>query len=254
MCLKMSFLTKKVDYGSLTLDNGGVFMKNLWEELYSKKQEEAMMKFPFPIVIELVNFYSKKYPNIQPKNINVLEVGCGSGSNIKYLAELGYNVYGIDISETAVNYAKTSFLQHNLKGNIQTASVDSLPFENDFFHIVIDQGVLMCVNEEVYKQAINEIYRVMHRGGVALLTPKSEISSTSIRLKQDDNENNYLFKDSAIYINSITLNAVVKILNNRFNIVYLRRNDRTNYTISEDYKFITAESVDSIYHIFIEKI
>ena len=250
----MSFLTKKVDYGSLTLDNGGVFMKNLWEELYSKKQEEAMMKFPFPIVIELVNFYSKKYPNIQPKNINVLEVGCGSGSNIKYLAELGYNVYGIDISETAVNYAKTSFLQHNLKGNIQTASVDSLPFENDFFHIVIDQGVLMCVNEEVYKQAINEIYRVMHRGGVALLTPKSEISSTSIRLKQDDNENNYLFKDSAIYINSITLNAVVKILNNRFNIVYLRRNDRTNYTISEDYKFITAESVDSIYHIFIEKI
>lgn len=229
-------------------------MNNAWEDLYSEKQEKAMMKFPFPIVIELVNFYSKKYPNIQPKNINVLEVGCGSGSNIKYLAELGYNVYGIDISETAVNYAKTSFLQHNLKGNIQTASVDSLPFENDFFHIVIDQGVLMCVNEEVYKQAINEIYRVMYRGGVALLTPKSEISSTSIRLKQDDNENNYLFKDSAIYINSITLNAVVKILNNRFNIVYLRRNDRTNYTISEDYKFITAESVDSIYHIFIEKI
>lgn len=229
-------------------------MNNAWEDLYNEKQEKAMMKFPFPIVIELVNFYSKKYPNIQPKNINVLEVGCGSGSNIKYLAELGYNVYGIDISETAVNYAKTSFLQHNLKGNIQTASVDSLPFENDFFHIVIDQGVLMCVNEEVYKQAINEIYRVMHRGGVALLTPKSEISSTSIRLKQDDNENNYLFKDSAIYINSITLNAVVKILNNRFNIVYLRRNDRTNYTISEDYKFITAESVDSIYHIFIEKI
>lgn len=229
-------------------------MNNAWEDLYSEKQAKAIMKFPFPIVIELVNFYSKKYPNIHPKNINVLEVGCGSGSNIKYLAELGYNVYGIDISETAVNYAKTSFLQHNLKGNIQTASVDSLPFENDFFHIVIDQGVLMCVNEEVYMKAIDEIHRVMHRGGVALLTPKSEISSTSIRLKQDDNENNYLFKDSAIYINSITLNAVVKILNNRFNIVYLRRNDRTNYTISEDYKFITAESVDSIYHIFIEKI
>lgn len=101
-------------------------MNNAWEDLYSEKQEKTMMKFPFPIVIELVNFYSKKYPNIQPKNINVLEVGCGSGSNIKYLAELGYNVYGIDISETAVNYAKTSFLQHNLKGNIQTASVDRL--------------------------------------------------------------------------------------------------------------------------------
>ena len=47
---------------------------------------------------------------------------------------------------------------------------------------------------------------------------------------------------------------VIKILNDRFNIVYLRRNDRTNYTISDDYKFITAESVDSVYNIFIEKI
>ena len=32
-------------------------MNNAWEDLYSEKQEKAMMKFPFPIVIELVNFY-----------------------------------------------------------------------------------------------------------------------------------------------------------------------------------------------------
>ena len=112
----------------------------------------------------------------------------------------------------------------------------------------------MCVKEDTDKKARDEMYRVMHGGGVALITPKSEISSTSIRLKKDYHENNYLFKDSAIYINSISLNMVIKILNDRFNIVYLRRNDRTNYTISDDYKFITAESVDSVYNIFIEKI
>lgn len=141
-------------------------MDNFWENIYREKQEKAMMKFPFPIVIELVNFYLSRNINMQPENINVLELGCGSGSNIKYLAELGYNVYGIDISETAVKYAKNSFKQSNLKGYIETASVDNLPFKNNFFHIVIDQGVLMCVNEDTYKKAIDEMYRVMHGGGL----------------------------------------------------------------------------------------
>ena len=254
MCLKMSFLIKKVDYGSLTLDNGGVFMKNLWEELYSKKQEEAMMKFPFPIVMELASFYKKKYPKIRPEDINILEIGCGSGSNIKYLASLGYNVYGIDISETAVKYAKNSFIKDNLTGHIEVASVDNLPFKDEFFHIVIEHGVLVCVNEEVYTKAINEMHRVLSYKGMALLTPHSEISTTNIRLRTDNNINNCIFKDTEIYINNIGLYGVIKILDNRFNVVFLRRNDRINYTISNDNQSITEESLTSIYHMFIEKI
>ena len=68
--------------------------------------------------MELASFYKKKYPKIRPEDINILEIGCGSGSNIKYLASLGYNVYGIDISETAVKYAKNSFIKDNLTGHI----------------------------------------------------------------------------------------------------------------------------------------
>lgn len=229
-------------------------MKNLWEDLYSKKQEEAMMKFPFPVVMELANFYTKKYPNMKPEDINVLEIGCGSGSNIKYLAELGYNVYGIDISKTAVNYAKQSFIQSNLKGYIETASVDKLPFQDEFFHIVIEHGVLMCVYEDIYIKAIDEIYRVMTRGGLSLLTPKSETNTAGIKLKPDKYENNCIFKDTGIYINNINLSAVIKILNNRFSVVFLRRNDRIDYTISKDNSTVIDEKVNSIYHIFIEKI
>ncbi len=57
-----------------------------------------------------------------------------------------------------------------------------------------------------------------------------------------------------IYINNINLHAVIKILNNRFKVVFLRRNDRTNYTISDDNSTVIKESVDSSYHMFIEKI
>ena len=141
-------------------------MNSLWENLYKNTDDKAMMKFPFPIVIELLSFYQKKYPNINPEKINILEIGCGSGANIKYAASVGYNVYGIDISKTAVDYAVNSFKESGLNGSISVASVDNLPFDDNFFHIIIDHGTLVCVNEEIYKKAIDEIHRVLIGGGL----------------------------------------------------------------------------------------
>lgn len=229
-------------------------MGQIWDDLYKNAGSNAMMKFPFPIVMELLSFYQKKYPNISPENINILEIGCGSGANIKYAASLGYNVYGIDISETAVNYASTSFKNSNLKGEILVASVDNLPFEDNFFHIVIDHGALVCVNEDIYKKAIDELHRVTVWGGVGLLTPQSEISTKNIRLFKDNGNVNMSFKGQDIYVNNIGLYGVIKILDNRFKIIFLRRNDRISYAISDDYKFINEESTSSVYHMFIEKL
>lgn len=231
-------------------------MNSLWENLYKNTDDEAMMKFPFPIVIELLSFYQKKYPNISPEKINILEIGCGSGANIKYAASLGYNVYGIDISKTAVNYCKSSFEKSGLKGNIQVASVDNLPFDDNFFHIVIDHGALVCVNEEIYKKAIDEIHRVLIGGGITLLTPQGEISTKNIKLFKDNGNGNgnISFKGHDIYINNIGLYGVINILDNRFKIIFLRRNDRITYKISEDNTHIAQESTQSIYNMFIEKL
>lgn len=229
-------------------------MYNLWENLYQNTGDKAIMRFPFTIVMELLNFYQKKYPENKPENINVLEIGCGSGVNIKYAASLGYNVYGIDISETAVNYTIKSFKENGLKGSISVASVDNLPFEDNFFHIVIDHGVLVCVNEDTYKKAIDEIHRVTVGGGIILLTPQGEISTSNIRLYKDDGSVNNSFKGQDIYINNIGLYGVINILNDRFKVVFLRRNDRISYVISDDYKFIDKETTNSVYHMFIEKL
>lgn len=229
-------------------------MENNWEKLYSNLQEKAMMKYPFPLVMELLNFYCNKYPDSKPAEINVLELGCGSGANIKYAAELGFNAYGIDISETAVNYCINSFKESNLNGNIQVASVDKLPFDDNFFHIVIDHGALVCVNEDTYKKTIDEVYRVTVEGGVCLLTPQGEISTKNIKLFKDNGDLTASYKGNSIYVNNIGLYSVINILNDRFRVVFLRRSDRVSYKISDDFKFINEESTNSIFQMFIEKL
>lgn len=232
----------------------GFIMVNIWDNIYKNTNSDAFMKFPFSIIMELLSFYQKKYPENKPANVNVLEIGCGSGANLKYAASLGFNVYGIDISETAVNYTIKSFKESGLKGEIQVASVDNLPFKDNFFHIVIDHGVLVCVNEDTYKKAIDEIHRVTVGGGIILLTPQGEISTSNIRLYKDDGSVNNSFKEQDIYINNIGLYGVINILNDRFRVVFLRRNDRISYSITEDYKYISEESTKSVYQMFIEKL
>ena len=48
---------------------------------------------------------------------------------------------------------------------MSVASVDNLPFKDNFFHMVIDHGSLVCVNEDIYKKAIDEVHRVTVEGG-----------------------------------------------------------------------------------------
>jgi SAM-dependent methyltransferase len=43
---------------------------------------------------------------IIPKDKLILELGCNSGRNLKFLSENGYNVFGIDINEQAVLFAR----------------------------------------------------------------------------------------------------------------------------------------------------
>ena len=91
-------------------------------------------------------------------------------------------------------------------------------------------------------------------GGITLLKPQGEISTNNIKLFKDNGNCNTSFKGHDIYINNIGLYGAINILDNRFKIIFLRRNDRITYKISEDNTHIASESTQSIYNMFIEKL
>ena len=45
-----------------------------------------------------------------PRNGNLLELGCGAGNLSIELAKKGFNVHGVDFSETAITWAKANGL------------------------------------------------------------------------------------------------------------------------------------------------
>jgi len=64
--------------------------------------------------------------------LKVLEIGCGDGTRMTWIHEKhGYEVYGLDPSALAVEAAIDAGVQA-VKG-----TADKLPFDNDFFDIVV---------------------------------------------------------------------------------------------------------------------
>lgn len=76
--------------------------------------------------------------------LKVLDAGCGEGKNAIFLAKRGANVLAIDISATAVENGKRSFLDSNLV-TWKVADILDLSFSHSAFDIVLAYGLLHCL-------------------------------------------------------------------------------------------------------------
>ena len=137
--------------------------KNIWERnVYSKKKQLNI--FPFPGVI---SFFKKK--NFRNKSkINILEIGCGVGNNLIFLAQEGFNVSGKDFSDSAIKIAKKRFNQKKLKCTIKVGDIKKLEWTNNYFDYVIDRAVLTHHTNQEISLILDEIYRVLKKGGKIL--------------------------------------------------------------------------------------
>jgi ubiquinone/menaquinone biosynthesis C-methylase UbiE len=98
------------------------------------------------------------------RSSTVMEIGCGDGSRLHYLAEhFGYRVFGIDPSEKAVSAARERGVQ------AQRATADTLPFADGSFNVVIFGFCLyLCDDGDLFRIAA-EADRVLANPGWLLI-------------------------------------------------------------------------------------
>lgn len=106
-----------------------------------------------------------EYPSFKGKR--VLDIGCGNGYVLSKYAREGAEVFGVDITETAVGITKKRFEWLKLNGNIRVANAEELPFEDNYFDCVCSMGVLHHTPDT--QKAIDEVYRVLKPGGRLIL-------------------------------------------------------------------------------------
>jgi ubiquinone/menaquinone biosynthesis C-methylase UbiE len=109
------------------------------------------------------------------KNKDVLEVACGSGQGLGYLANIAKRVVGVDIDQKLLDQAKK---QYNKRGDIQLYQADAakLPFNENSFDVIIMYEAIYYLPEP--EKFICEARRVLRDKGILLVcSANCELSS-----------------------------------------------------------------------------
>jgi len=97
------------------------------------------------------------------KGKRILEVGCGTGSELVRFARTGANVIGVDLSFKSADIAKARLCFCKCDGEVCQADAESLPFKKNEFDFVYSWGVLHHTPD--ISKAISEIHRVLKPNG-----------------------------------------------------------------------------------------
>jgi 2-polyprenyl-3-methyl-5-hydroxy-6-metoxy-1,4-benzoquinol methylase len=73
------------------------------------------------------------------KSLKILDVGCGTGRHTLELTKRGYNVTGVDLSESQLKRAREKAKAANLSIDFQCRDARNLPFDGEF-----DVAIMLC--------------------------------------------------------------------------------------------------------------
>lgn len=146
---------------------GGAVEANIahWDKIFASR---AWGKYPPE---DLIRFVARTFPESRERRtMHALEIGCGTGANLWYLAREGFSIAGIDGSETAIRIAleriraEGLFRQEN-PPSLKVGNFATLPWDAARFDLVVDIEAMSANVTAVIRSAIAEVHRVLKPGG-----------------------------------------------------------------------------------------
>ena len=189
-----------------------------WDEKL-KNNRKIILKSP-------VFIHKNKLIISQLKKIsgNILDIGFGYGY-IEYLIEklnLNLSVYGIDISNYAINFAQKFY-----KGDFKKASIFKIPYKNNFFNCVLAIDILEHIPKNKIDISLLQIKKVLKNNGLLIVSvplnesKKDKLLNGHLRIYNHNIIKNELKKSSfeikkEIYLFAFKDRYFIKNLINKF--------------------------------------
>jgi len=146
-----------------------------WEKIYKafnrkgkswQKMNDGIIPYCFteginPLFVEFITktTFKKKY---------AFDIGCGKGQYLSYLAASGFQVDGIDFSETSV--AMTKELLGEKAGSIKQADMFNMDIATNKYDLIISIRTINHGFKKDLQKLINEIQEALLAGGKTFIT------------------------------------------------------------------------------------
>jgi ubiquinone/menaquinone biosynthesis C-methylase UbiE len=109
-----------------------------------------------PYILEFARFE-------EARELKVLEIRVGLGADHQQFAEAGADLWGIDLTDRAIEHTSRRLAAIGLISNLAVGDAENLDFPNELFDRVYSWGVMHHTPDT--PKAIAEVWRVLKPGG-----------------------------------------------------------------------------------------
>lgn len=97
----------------------------------------------------------------------VLDVGCGTGRHLLYLAQHGFEVHGFDFSESAISEVEQRLAGVEYDADVRVADFsEAFPYEDGSFDATLAFRSIHHTDLDTITHAVDEIFRVLKPSGL----------------------------------------------------------------------------------------
>ncbi|MBN2038597.1 MAG: class I SAM-dependent methyltransferase [Spirochaetes bacterium] len=159
--------------------------KDSWDNHYKNKY--SVLSYPDENLVRMLKKHLAGKDSGEIENLNVVDLGCGSGRHIKMMFESGLKyITGLDYSMNGLEICKDLYSARLLQ-----AENESLPFKDNSFDIAVSWGSLHYSDKDSLKVQLNEIHRILNKNACFLGTLRSD-RDTYLRKGKDIGNNTWV--------------------------------------------------------------
>ncbi|HAQ03099.1 hypothetical protein A2467_01330 [Candidatus Nomurabacteria bacterium RIFOXYC2_FULL_36_8] len=219
---------------------------NVWDKEYRSQKFVTNKEGPQADTLRFLKFL-KKVGKYRVEDRAILDLGCGTGRNSNYLADLGNKVIGIEIAKTALSLAKTRAKEMEVEVDYRLGDIgEKYDIADDSIDIVLDITSSNSLNEKGREIYLEEVNRVL-KSPTSLGLRRGEGGYFFVRaLCKDGNKNvknllkaspgreydTYIIKDIGLTERVFSRDDFIKMYSKYFKILHLEK--KTSYSTFSD--------------------
>ncbi|NQV87996.1 MAG: class I SAM-dependent methyltransferase [Parcubacteria group bacterium] len=205
--------------------------RDAWEREYKNPQLLKIGEEPRGDLRKYIKFL-RKDEEVLVENLNILDLGSGNGKNANYLAQMGNNVIGLEISLVAIKLAISRAEETNIKVDYKMGDIGApYHFDDGYFDLIVDVMSSNSLNEREREIYLKEVHRVLKVNGHffvrALCKDGDKNAKNLLRQSPGSEYDTYINKDMNLTERVFSRDDFVVVYSKYFEIQKLIK--KTNY-------------------------
>lgn len=203
-------------------------MKQWYEELFTNYADRYEKEIFTQGTLGEVDFIEKEIS--KDKNCEILDIGCGTGRHAIELAKRGYNVTGIDLSESMIKKARKNAKKYKLDVDFQIADARKLDY-NDSFDLVVmicEGAFPLMETDEMNFEILKNASKALNMKGKLIFTTLNGLYPLyhSVKDFMDSNIVDGVSKDNSFDLMTFRDKSTFEIEDDQGNLKVLECNER----------------------------